>query len=102
SKSEWTTTAFSTFPASIANQGNKDFGIAVFPNPVNDLVTISIAGRTVNTAQITIVDLNGRTVHTSELTSNKTNIDLSNLAPGIYMMRYADQDYSEVIKLTKE
>lgn len=101
SQSEWTTTAFQTFPASVHGTRKNSIAISVHPNPLKDAVTISIAGRA-DKGKITIANMSGQTVHTTEVLQNSTIVDMKHLPAGVYIMRYADDNYSETIRLMKQ
>lgn len=54
-----------------------------FPNPVNDQLTIET---NINVYQIILNDALGRQVYTQDVTSGTTNIDISSLTKGIYLI----------------
>jgi hypothetical protein len=60
----------------------------LFPNPANDLVTLSMAStfeaETLGD-QLRIFDLSGRTVQTLDITASKTTFSIADLLAGIYI-----------------
>lgn len=71
----------------------------VYPNPVADVVTITLSQST--TADIEIADLMGRVVKTATITNSETQIDVSSFDAGIYLVRIKG-DTPQVIKLIKQ
>ena len=67
---------------------NKAEKITLYPNPAVDFFSFNSADE----GQMTITDLAGRTVLTSEMQKGNNRIDVSQLHPGIYLVRvvYAD------------
>lgn len=77
--------------------------ISIFPSPAEDMVTILFNKLTPGNLNITIVDLQGRAVfHSEEIVAaanHKTNIDLSKLARGTYIIKIRNKDESGIKKL---
>lgn len=75
---------------------------SVFPNPVNNVVSISSA---TNNAikSIEIIDFNGRTIK-SVKTDNVTNVEVnvSDLAQGVYTMKIASDNGNVIKKIIKQ
>jgi len=67
----------------------------VFPNPVQEMLTVSglAAG-----AKINLIDINGRLLKTVISQENATDIDVSSLQQGFYLLRVGKQ----VIKFIKK
>ncbi|MCW3126098.1 MAG: hypothetical protein JWO03_1756 [Bacteroidetes bacterium] len=65
--------------------------LSIYPNPVNDLLNIS--GSTTTSLQIAICNLQGQSLRTITTDSHTTEIQISGLAPGMYVLRLsADGD----------
>ncbi|AXG74722.1 T9SS C-terminal target domain-containing protein [Flavobacterium arcticum] len=72
---------------------------AVYPNPANDVVNIS-ANAGLNNVQI--VDINGRTVKSVEFDgTNQAQINISDLASGLYIMNIASDKGTSSQKIVK-
>jgi hypothetical protein len=69
-----------TLPNSVA--ATTKAGIAVYPNPATDVITLENAKGT----QVTIYNVTGRKVLTTSVTNNSTDIDISQLASGVYFI----------------
>ena len=72
--------------------------ISIYPNPAYDIVNVSIPEILTNTS-INIIDESGRTVISKKATSNFNTIDLSQLAPGMYIIEIKDNLSSTKQKL---
>lgn len=62
-----------------AEENNIDF--SVYPNPVNDVLNISISE---NNTSISIFDIVGKNVSNMSLVNGKNSLNIENLNPGVY------------------
>jgi hypothetical protein len=99
--SPWGTASFKTFPVSVKGAGRDQLSVAAYPNPVDNLLTIEVSGRRTAAAELILTNVAGKELQHIRAENAKTNIDMSGLAPGIYFVRYTDQAYSRVIRITK-
>ncbi|MBK8847002.1 MAG: T9SS type A sorting domain-containing protein [Bacteroidetes bacterium] len=76
---------------------NEVFNFSAFPNPANEELNIEIAWDEI--FEIEIVNTLGETVIK---THNQSNIDLSDLARGIYYIKVFNENHSAIQKLIKE
>lgn len=60
--------------------------ILVYPNPVNNMLTLSSEGAAID--NITILSSLGQVVYTQVVKSEKSQIDVTTLNPGIYIVQY--------------
>jgi hypothetical protein len=58
----------------------------IYPNPAKNIVNINLTGLK-GKSEVSMYDVNGRVVLRREVTSVKSQLDISVLPPGIYMMR---------------
>lgn len=74
-------------------------GVNIFPNPVNDLLTIQLEGnRVVN--QVAIYSMDGKKVQENLKT---TTLDISLLKTGVYFLDVETQDYKKaIVKIVKK
>lgn len=101
-ESEWTTTAFQTWPTSVGAAGRKDFAVTVSPNPVKDMLVIRVAGNA-GDGTVVMTDMAGRIVRTAVLEGQTpAYLETSGLSAGIYFVKYADKDHTETIRITKQ
>jgi aminopeptidase N len=73
------------------NAGNASF--TIYPNPAGDFIIVKVSEKLLGT-QFTITDLTGRVVLKDKLMSESTNIDISGLSIGMYVL--------EIGKLNKQ
>lgn len=80
-----------------------DFDLTIFPNPVQDMITIQ-RNNTTSPLNISLVDALGRTVKSSALSSNHstTNMDVSELNNGIYFVVISNREQTIVRKINKQ
>ncbi|MBN2682781.1 MAG: HYR domain-containing protein, partial [Bacteroidales bacterium] len=72
--------------------------IQVYPNPSHGLYTISADGN----FNYLIMDITGKQISAGKLEDKTSQIDISNHAPGIYLIRFVNEEFSKTIKLIKE
>ena len=76
--------------------------VHVFPNPFRDELTIRIPGIEEN-CRVEIIDALGAIINSSILTKEINHIDLSQIKPGLYYLKFADQSGNmSVRKIVKE
>lgn len=69
-------------------EGNesKEQKVEIFPNPVNNIVNINLAGYT-GKSEVSMMDVSGREVLRRELSMVNSQLDISSLPPGVYLIR---------------
>ena len=58
-----------------------DMDVVIFPNPVSSLLHIVVSG-----TSLQVMDLLGRVLVEQEISDSETILDVSNLAPGVYLL----------------
>jgi len=82
----------------LLNRSNFDiFGFTYYPNPVNDILTFSSNQPIEN---VVVSNMLGQEVKTN-LSSDKTSLDMSNLANGNYLVKVTIEGVSKTIKVVK-
>jgi hypothetical protein len=100
--SAWVTIPFTTLmPSGIVDPNSDNFSIAVYPNPVKDILTIQLNGGTEN-AHILLTDIAGKTIRTINVTGNTVNVETNNLPAGMYLLKYTDAGHMQTVKVTKQ
>lgn len=99
--SGWESVAFNTYQTSIGATGNPGFNINTFPNPIKDLLRIEVQGEVSGKGTLIFYDMSGRIVKEATVVKGRSEIDLSSLSQGFYMMRYRDNEHSGIMKLKK-
>ena len=78
--------------------------IQLYPNPVRDMATFTVTGYE-GAISYTVVDLSGRemTFETVAVASESVHtVDVSTLAPGVYVLRITTGTEVHNLKFTKE
>ncbi len=71
--------------------------IMLYPNPTNGMVYVQDAGQ----ANVQVLSLFGTVLSEQQVDNNATNIDLSHLAAGMYVIRIISTDYKQQLLLIK-
>lgn len=68
--------------------------VTLFPNPSPDRITVNAPQQ----STISIISPSGSIVHQQKTTSESTEINLSNHAAGIYLVKISNDDFKSVTK----
>lgn len=83
------------------SESEKTSNLTIYPNPASSSVQISIANAS-NFTSVALTDISGKILHISTLSGNKTNLDISYLANGVYFIQLKQGDQiMETQKLIK-
>ncbi len=96
SASEIKTVVNGTIGTSIKNENKASIELSFYPNPTTN--TAVIKNNTGKILKGDIYDINGRSIQTLETTGLYSNLDLSNLQNGIYMIRFENGNILKFIK----
>lgn len=94
--SNWAAKSFVT-PTGIDDISSQQ-NISLYPNPATDMLTIT----NMDKAPYVITDLAGRAIIKGTGTGNTTNIQVSSLRPGIYLLHFTGNGKELVTKFSKE
>lgn len=76
--------------------------IEAFPNPVSDLLTISIPDFKSGNVQLRLTDITGRLIQNIPVVPNEQQVlDVRYLNKGIYLLNYIDSSNSQTLKIVK-
>ncbi|TND10388.1 MAG: hypothetical protein FD123_30 [Bacteroidetes bacterium] len=76
-----------------------DDGLSVFPNPANGKLNIRFKNPPAETYEIALADCSGRTVlQFSEQNGQEQTLDISTVAPGIYMLQLVSKTGERAVK----
>ncbi len=95
--SDWTEGLTFTFETTGIN--NHSLNATVYPNPTTNIINVECAA--IN-ADVSVYDMFGKLMMTSKITDERTELDFSTLAPGIYIVRIADEKATTNVKVVKE
>ena len=73
--------------------------INVYPNPVNDILTIDNTSNTTLTFEV--VDINGKVISATNTVDNSATISTSNWNKGVYFVKFTSESASAVFKIVK-
>ena len=74
----------------VKSKESQDFGFRVMPVPAADQLTFT-SERSLANATLEVVNLQGRTVIKQGANGTRTVVDVSALAPGVYVLRVRDE-----------
>ena len=101
--SAWVTIPFTTLGTSgVGSITNNNFAVTAYPNPVNDVLTISIEGCNGKTGQVQLMDISGSVISTTDVNAATVNISVKGMAPCMYVARYIDSEHTQTIKINKQ
>lgn len=72
------------YNAAALNENTTD-AFAVFPNPARSTVTIRQTDEVIEEGMLNVISTNGQVVLTQRLLQQESSVDISNLAPGMYI-----------------
>ena len=78
---------------------NHSINANIYPNPTTGNVTVE--SNAIN-ADITVFDMFGKLMMTSKVASERTELDFSGFASGVYMVRIANSNAITTVKVVKE
>ena len=77
-------------------------GIRIYPNPVNNKITIELTDYSSNT-QITITNIEGKIVYSNTtIQSKKIVLNATDWAKGVYIIKITDGQLNQISKLIKQ
>ena len=92
-RSGFTLNVISQLPTAVPERNTLE-DIALWPNPVNDAIGLSMVSTLNGRIELTVMDLNGRTVmSTSDAVNsgnNRFSLPVGELLPGMYLLRITD------------
>ena len=69
---------------------NNEAKVTLFPNPVQQFLTVSLKQNNYSNTEIVLVDITGRIIKTTKAFSPVTTINLQNIEKGIYIIQIKD------------
>jgi len=75
--------------------------VKIYPNPVIDVLNISIPGK-VNNGTIKVVDARGVVITDQKVTNNLQHINVSKLAKGVYLLKVNNNGTDSILKFVKQ
>lgn len=78
-----------------------NLNISIYPNPAKDILTIESTSN-IPIDKTAIIDIMGRVVQSTVVNATSKNLDISNLASGVYLLRLDYNSNSEVLRFIKK
>ena len=76
--------------------------IVIYPNPVADLLTVSLRSNNFQVTNMAVYDINGKLICTQAVSDNQIEMNTQNLAAGNYFLRLSDGKNSVTTKFVKK
>ena len=76
--------------------------IKLYPNPNNGIFTISVSENEIKNLNIELFDIFGKSVYKTISNFVNTEINISNIPTGIYIVKLTSEKLNEILKLIKE
>jgi hypothetical protein len=89
----------STSPTVNISENKREYNFNIYPNPAKDEINIEILSNNMSSFKAEILDINGKSIISSDFFSNSTNINISTLTKGIYLLTLKSDD--EIILKTQ-
>ena len=78
------------------------FNVQAYPNPVSSVVTVKVNGDMSANSAVEVTDVTGKVIKTVKMESDKLNINMGDVASGVYFIKYSDDMHQEPIKINKQ
>lgn len=94
----------SSIPTAINNIKLKETGISFYPNPAKNSLNILVEKPVKSAISVNIIDVTGKVVSSQIISNNTINqtIDIAALASGVYLIQFANQEFTAVEKFVKD
>ncbi len=99
--SSWVTTPFSTTNLAVQTLHSGSFALQAYPNPVTEDLDIRVTGGG-NNRTVFVTDLTGKVIITKAMLADSLELNLTQLASGVYFVRYVDDSHTQTMKINKQ
>ncbi len=100
SNSGWSTKQFNTWATNVSNVADDGSALRVYPNPAENVVNIEL-GQVSDEGVISVMDVTGKVLKRQAVSTQKIQVNVSDLAAGVYMLQYSDGKHTEQVKFNK-
>ncbi|MCC6699895.1 MAG: T9SS type A sorting domain-containing protein, partial [Fluviicola sp.] len=85
------------------SETDANWGVHVFPNPTTGSITVSW-NKTMVPDQIDVINMMGQTISTlsCEAGSNQLQLNLSNEASGVYLLKLVKNGQTKLVRIAKQ
>jgi len=88
-------------PNGLGTERNQTNNFSVFPNPVNDILTLNFSDYNNAGLSVEVFNMLGQKIKTFKILNNTENLDLSDLTNGIYLLKINHNKTTQTIKIKK-
>jgi len=88
-------------PNGLGIERNQTKNYSVFPNPVNDILTLNFSDYNNADLYVEVFNMLGQKIKTFKVLNNTENLDLSDLTNGIYLLKINHNKTTQTIKIKK-
>lgn len=88
-------------PVAVSNDVNIE-NINIYPNPTKDFITVNLKNNDIKDSYLSLYNLLGDKLMTVNLNKQKTNINLSNLSNGIYLVEFINSHSKQTHRIIKQ
>ncbi len=96
--SDWSEAVEFTFADTTIGIHNYAIAANVYPNPAHNVVNVECSAIGAN---LSVYDMFGKVIMNTTIQSERTELNLSNVAPGVYMIRIANNNATTTVKVVK-
>lgn len=101
--SDWSSIEYKTLsPTDVARFPAAKINITFTPNPVKDILHVSVQNNNGMNVLLTITDVTGKMHRTFQIDASEKDIDMKDFASGVYFVRYQCNDELKIIKIVKD
>src|SRR5690606_10405581 len=93
-----TNTFMSEFVQTLGTPVVSQSGFAMYPNPAEDFLTVTMSQASETIAGITVYDMLGKTISTKPAAGNSATIDVSQISTGIYFVQVTTANNLKIVK----
>jgi hypothetical protein len=83
----------------LANTTFDNSNFTYYPNPVKDVLNLSYTN---NISNVAVFNLLGQQMYSKTVNANQSKVDMSNLAPGTYLVKVTSDNQVKTLKVIKE
>lgn len=96
---DWKTFSFSTFALNIEDiENNKT--LTFYPNPVTDVLVVHVNNN--SKGVLTITDISGKMIKKLDIVTERSELSLSGIQAGMYLINYTSATGSETYRIVKQ
>jgi len=88
-------------PEGLTTEKNQIHNLTIFPNPVNDFLTLDFSDYNNTTLSVEVFTMLGQKIKVFENINTTETLDLSDLTSGVYLLKISNNETTQSIKIKK-